>query len=205
MSLHTWLAFLLASIVLSLTPGPGMVNTMSNALSYGWRRSLAAILGLQVGLAGTVVIVGVGLGSLLASSSSAFLVLKWLGAAYLVYLGWEKWHAASQLQIDSQRATPPARTLFIQALLVNLTNPKSIIFLVAFFPHFIDPSRPYALQVLLLGATSLAVDTLVMSSIAISAAQLRRYVQDPRFMQTQNRLFGGLFMGAGVALAATRQ
>ncbi|HXH04411.1 MAG TPA: homoserine/homoserine lactone efflux protein [Candidatus Competibacteraceae bacterium] len=204
MPLTTWLAFLAASIVLSVTPGPGVVNTMSNALSYGWRRSLAAIFGLQAGLAGTIVLVGVGLGSLIAASSTAFTALKWLGVGYLIYLGWEKWRACAEFAVDSSRPAPSPWKLFNQAVLVNLTNPKAIVFLVAFFPQFIDPARSYTEQVALMGFTAIVVDTLVMTGIAGLAAQLRRYVQDPRCMRLQNRLFGGLFMGAGMLLATAK-
>lgn len=205
MHLHIWITFLLASVVLSVSPGAGAVNTMSNALSHGVRRTLPAILGLQAGLAATIALVGLGLGAAVAASATAFTVIKWAGVAYLIWLGWKKWNGATHFAVAERHVAPPAAlTLFGQATLVNLTNPKSIVFLVALFPQFIDPALAQGPQVLIMGTTLVLVDIVVMVGYATLAARLRPFVQDPRRMQVANRAFGGLFIGAGALLAGVR-
>lgn len=203
MSLELFLAFLLASALISISPGAGAVNTMSNGLRYGVRKSLPAILGLQLGYGAQVVIVGVGLGALLASSEVAFGLVKWLGAAYLIWLGYQKWKE-QPLAVDESRpmAEEPASRRFWQAAFVNLINPKATVFLVALFPQFIVADAPQLPQFLIMGSTLIVVDILVMIGYASLAAKLSRWFKDPKHQKSQNRIFGGMFMAAGTALAS---
>ncbi|WP_086479573.1 homoserine/homoserine lactone efflux protein [Oceanospirillum sanctuarii] len=203
MSFELFLAFLLASILISVSPGAGAVNTMSNGLRYGVRNSMPAILGLQVGYGAQVIIVGVGLGALLASSEVAFGLVKWLGAAYLVWLGYQKWREAP-LSLEAQQDQPieSGSRRFWQAAFVNLINPKATVFLVALFPQFIVADAPQLPQFLIMGTTLIIVDILVMVGYASLAAKLSRWFKDPKHQKSQNRIFGGMFMAAGTALAS---
>lgn len=202
MDLHVWFTYLLACVVISVSPGAGAVNTMSNSLSYGRRRALASILGLQGGLIASTLLVGVGLGAMIAASSTAFAILKWGGVAYLVWLGVQKWRAPSQFHVAERTVAPPSPwKLFGQAVVVNITNPKAIVFLAALFPQFIDPHAPQAPQIAILGATLVVVDIVVMCGYATLASVLRRFVQTPARMRLSNRVFGGMFVGAGALLA----
>ncbi|MBY5947082.1 homoserine/homoserine lactone efflux protein [Photobacterium rosenbergii] len=204
MELEIWLAYLATAIVFSIAPGSGTVNSISNGMTYGWRKSLASIAGLQIGLGVYIVLVGVGLGALIAQSATAFTVIKWVGVGYLIWLGVQKWRDRGQFQIAGDSPQVPARQLCRQAVLVNLTNPKTVVFLVALFPQFIDPSQPQMAQLLVLGLTTIAVDTLVMLGYVVLASQLAGYIRSARIMAALNRVFGSMFIGCGALLAGAK-
>ena len=202
MSLSLWLGFLLAAILIAISPGPGAAASMSTGLRYGYASAVRVILGLQTALIIQLAIVAIGLGALLTTSVLAFNVVKLLGAAYLIWLGIQKWRAAPEAVDDSRAPGQPSR-LFFEGLLVNITNPKAIVFMAALTPQFIDPARPQALQFLILGATMCGVDSVVMSGYALLATRLRRWLHSARALKAQNRFFGGVFVGAGVLLASS--
>jgi homoserine/homoserine lactone efflux protein len=199
-TLATWLGFLVAAVVIAVSPGPGAVASMSSGARHGYWPTLTLIAGLQCALLLQLLVVAVGLGAVLAASETAFGVLKLLGAAYLVWLGVQKWRALP-VAPDAGQALPARRGLFLQGLLVNLTNPKALVFIVALVPPFIDASAPQLPQYLLIAATLCATDIVVMSVYALAAARLGRWLHDPRALRAQNRFFGGLFAFAGAALA----
>lgn len=201
MALNLWLAFVLAAILIAVSPGPGAALSMSAGLRHGQFGALPAIFGLQAALLIQLAIVGMGLGAVLAASATAFAVVKFAGAAYLVWLGVQKWRRAGSDDVAQGKALRSG--LFRQGLLVNLTNPKAIVFIAALTPQFIDPGRPQWLQFLILAATMCGVDTVVMSGYALLATHLRRWLNDARAMKAQNRFFGGIFVGAGMLLATS--
>ena len=205
MSWSLWVAFLVAAIVIAVSPGPGAVLSMATGLRHGYLAALRSILGLELALLVQLAVVALGLGAVLATSATAFLVLKIVGAAYLVWLGVQKWRARPE-PLDTPAedgATRKRGGLVLQGLLVNLTNPKAIIFMAALVPQFIDPRAAQLPQFLIIGATMVAVDTVVMSCYAGLATRFRPLLRDPRALRLQNRVFGGLFVGAGAALAAS--
>ena len=204
MSLTLWLAFLATVTAIALSPGPGAVTSMSAGLRYGYWPALRAILGLQAALLIQLAIVAGGLGALLATSALAFDIVKFIGATYLIWIGVQKWRSPPQ-EIDESGATLAARGLFLQGLLVNLSNPKAIIFVAALVPQFIDPLQPQGPQVLIIGLTMCVVDTLVMSAYALLVSRLRRWLHDPQALRAQNRLFGGIFIAAGILLATSER
>lgn len=201
MTLSLWLAFLVASIVIAVTPGPGAVTSMSTGIRHGYGHALRAIAGLQLALWLQIAVVVAGLGAVLAASETGFLALKLAGAAYLVWLGIQKWRAPV-VPLDAD-VPPPAHGLFLQGLFVNLTNPKAIVFMAALVPQFIDPDGSALLQFFILGATMSGVDTVVMSCYALLAARCRPWFTEPHTLRLQNRFFGGLFVAAGGLLAAS--
>ncbi|PKO34044.1 MAG: homoserine/homoserine lactone efflux protein [Betaproteobacteria bacterium HGW-Betaproteobacteria-7] len=201
MSLAVWLAFLAAAIVIAVSPGPGAVLSMSTGMRHGYRAAFIAILGLQAALLVQLSIVALGFGALLATSEMAFAILKLCGAAYLVWLGIQRWRAPPQpLAAD---LSVRGRGLFMQGLLVNLGNPKAIFFIGALVPQFITPSAPLLPQYLAIAATLCLTDLLVMSCYALAASHLGGWLRDPSALRLQNRLFGSLFVSAGVALAVS--
>lgn len=202
MSLHIWLGFLLAAILISVTPGPGAVASMSAGLRHGYWSALAVILGLQTAILIHLVIVAVGLGALLAASDTAFAVAKIVGAAYLVWLGIMKWRSAP-LSLEANLPEAPRKGLFLQGLMVNLTNPKAIVFIGALVPSFIDASAEQLPQYLIIGATLCLTDLLVMSIYALVAVRMGGWLHNPKMLRIQSRLFGGLFVSAGALLAAS--
>ncbi|WP_021025340.1 LysE family transporter [Comamonas sp. B-9] len=202
MDLHTWMAYLVAACIIAVSPGSGAVLSMSHGLSYGVRKTSATILGLQLGLLLILLIAGAGVGSLLIASETAFNVVKIVGACYLIYIGFAQWRAKGGI-MDSQAEQPASGSWQKRALsgfLTNATNPKGIIFMVAVLPQFMTSERPLWLQLLILAATTLAVDTVVMHGYAGSASVLRRLLRDSRAMRIQNKVFGGLLMLVGMGL-----
>ncbi|WP_312240897.1 homoserine/homoserine lactone efflux protein [Pantoea sp.] len=205
MTIEWWLTYLLTTSILSLSPGSGAINTMSTGISHGYRGATASIAGLQLGLSLHIVLVGIGLGALFSQSLLAFEILKWAGAAYLMWLGIQQWRSAGALDLHAVSKAMPRRRLFKRAVLVNLTNPKSIVFLAALFPQFILPHQPQALQYLTLGVTTVVVDIIVMIGYATLATRIAAWIKGPKQMKLLNRTFGGLFMAVGALLASARK
>ncbi|HVL10087.1 MAG TPA: LysE family transporter [Burkholderiaceae bacterium] len=202
MSASVWLAYFAACWVIAISPGSGAVLSMSHGLSYGLRQTSATILGLQAGLVFILLVAGGGLGALLLASETAFMVVKVVGALYLIYLGIQQWRAPVHAGPEATVRVAPmsARRRFLIGLLTNATNPKGIIFMVAVLPQFIDPNRPLALQLFILAVTMCAVDLIVMHSYALLASRLQRFFRNVRAMRIQNRVFGSVLMGVGAAL-----
>jgi len=204
MDTHVWLAYVVTAIVFSLAPGSGTVNSISNGLSYGTRKSLASIVGLQLGLMIHITLVGAGIGALVAQSALAFSIIKWVGVVYLVWLGIQKWRDRSSMVAQQNVTDMSGWTLMRKAVLINLTNPKSIVFLVALFPQFLNPSEPQMPQLLVLGITTVIIDGIVMLGYTSLAAQMGRFIRSDRVMGRINKVFGGMFMGCGALLAAAK-
>ena len=202
MSLATWLGFLLAAVMIAVTPGPGAVLSMSTGGRHGYWAAFIAILGLQVAILVHLLIVAVGFGALLAASETAFFVVKLMGAAYLVWLGIAKWRAPLS-PVDENFVSLPRGGFFLQGLLVNLINPKAIIFIGALVPQFINPAQPVLAQYLIVAATLSSIDVITMSIYALAAVRMGQWMHNPKAIQLQNRTFGGLFFSAGVLLAGS--
>lgn len=204
MQFSLWLALAGAGVLVSFTPGAGAINTMSNSLTSGFRRSIWGILGQQAALVIHVMVVALGVGVLVASSPVAFNVIRYAGAAYLVYLGIRQF--LSKPQPDQEAAeslrNEPAGSMFRRGLWVNLLNPKAIVFFLAFMPQFIRPEQPLLPQYLVLTATVVVIDILVMwFFFATAAKSFQRFTHTARGQQILNRIFGILFMAVGILLA----
>lgn len=199
-----WLGLVAAGFLISLTPGAGAINVMANSLNAGWARSFWAILGQQVALVAHIAIVAAGVGVLVAGSTMLFNGIRLAGAGYLVYLGVRQWRAPPRSEADGMvLAQESSWSMARRGLLVNLTNPKAIVFFLAFTPQFIRPGEPLVPQYVVLGATVVVIDVLVMWGFFAAAAKgLRRLTRDPKGQKRLNRLFGGLFVGVGALLAA---
>lgn len=206
MALHTWLAFFLACWLISLSPGAGAVASMSAGLQYGFRRGYWTALGLQLALLLQIGVAAAGLGALLATSEMAFALIKWAGVAYLAWLGLRQWRAAAQpLQAPGQRSLGRPLSLLLRGFLVNASNPKAIIFMLAVLPQFVDLQRALLPQYALMALTMISVDLLVMAGYTGLAAQLLRRLQAPGQLRLLNRLFGTLFIAAAAVLAGVRR
>ena len=207
MTLETWLAFLVAAILISVSPGAGAIACMTTGMRYGYRLGIWNIFGMQVGIALQLAIVGVGLGAVLAASMLAFTILKWLGVVYLGWLGWRAWTApAVPVRFDrSEMPRTTAGALFAQGFLVNATNPKATVFFLAVLPPFIDASRALLPQYLTVVATLTAVDLVVMSGYTAFAAKVLALLRTPRQIRVLNRVFGGLFVAMAALLAGFKR
>ena len=205
MSWSVWLALVGTGVLISLTPGAGAVNTMANSLGSGWTRSIWGILGQQVALLAHIAVVAAGVGVLVAGSPVLFNVIRYAGAAYLVYLGVRQFRSRAAVARVGKVDREPAWSMFRRGLLVNLTNPKAVVFFLAFTPQFVRPDRPLLAQYAVLAATVIAIDVVVMWFFFAAAARgLGRLTQRESGQRTLNRVFGGLFVGVGVLLAAVR-
>jgi homoserine/homoserine lactone efflux protein len=198
-----WFTLLAAATLISLTPGAGAINTITNSIGSGWSRSIWGILGQQLALLVHIAIVAAGVGVLVAQSSLLFNAIRYAGAAYLVLLGVRQLRSRP---VAIEEDVPVARgsrwSMFRQGVLVNLTNPKAIVFFLAFTPQFIRTDRPVAPQYMVLAVTVVVVDILVMWFVfAVAARGLRRLTRSESGQRRLNRLFGGLFVGVGAILA----
>jgi threonine/homoserine/homoserine lactone efflux protein len=201
MTLDAWLAFLLATTVMLAIPGPTTLLVIGQSLGAGRRHALPLVAGVACGDLTAITVSLAGLGALLAASATAFTLLKWAGAAYLVYLGVKLWRAPV-----SAGAAPPlrAQAAFRQAYVVTALNPKGIAFFVAFVPQFISASAPFLPQAAILVASFVTLAALNALVYALLAGQVSSLVRRPRVRRGFNRAGGGVLVGAGLALALKR-
>ena len=199
MSFETWIAFAAASSVLLVIPGPTVLLVVSYALGQGWRTALPMAIGVALGDFTAMTLSMLGLGALLATSATLFTVLKWVGAAYLVYLGIKLWRAGGTLDAAPRTDTVSAVKMLGHAWLVTALNPKSITFFVAFLPAFLDPKADFLTQMLVFEATFLVLAFANAFGYALVASRARRLASDPRAIGIVNKVGGGLLVGAGVA------
>jgi homoserine/homoserine lactone efflux protein len=205
--LSVWLTYLVATIILSVSPGPGVFSSLAAGLNHGFRRGMWNAVGMQVANFTLMIFVSVGLGAILLASEALFTAVKWGGVAYLVWLGIVTWRSAPH-HFDARADAPQgkdSREVLLKGFLVNLTNPKGIIFYVAVLPQFIDVSRPQFVQYAILGLTTLVVDLVVMAGYIGLAARVLAVMKDPSHLRWVNRILGGAFVAAGLALAAFRR
>ena len=204
MALDTWLAFFLASWIISLSPGAGAIASMSSGLQYGFVRGYWNAIGLQLGLAMQIAVVAGGLGAVLAASSTAFYAIKWFGVAYLVYLAVKQWRALPMDLTDDAAVRPIGKpmAMMFRGFLVNASNPKALVFMLAVLPQFVNPQAPLLIQYLILGATMIGVDMIVMAGYTGLAAKVLRLLRTPKQQKRMNRTFAGLFVGAAGFLAS---
>ena len=205
MTWQVWAAFLGASLAISLSPGAGAVTSMSTGLAVGLRRGYWNILGLQIGVVLQIAVVAAGIGALVAGSDVAFEVIKWFGVAYLAYLAIAQWRAApAEADVTVEVAELSPRALVTRGFLVNASNPKAVVFMLAVLPQFLDPARPLVPQYLAITATMVAVDVLVMTGYTGFAAKVLRALRSPRQQRAVNRGFACAFALAALLLALIR-
>ncbi|HEX6633010.1 MAG TPA: LysE family transporter [Usitatibacter sp.] len=205
MSITVWLTYFLATMILSITPGPGVFSSISSGLRHGFRLGLWNGVGMQAANALLVSIVAVGLGAILLASETLFSAVKWIGVAYLLYLGVVTWR--SRPRGFEEDRTDHARTaweVFRRGFFVNITNPKGIIFFAAILPQFIDVHRPQPLQYAIFAATTFSVDLVVMMGYTALAVKVFRAMKEPAHLRWVNRTLGGAFVAAGLALVGFR-
>ena len=203
MALHTWLIYLLAATGLSLTPGPNSLLALTHGALHGHRRTLFTVAGGVLGFVLVIALSMLGIGALLQTSASALLVLKWVGGAYLVWLGIQLWRAPP-LQLQAVAGAPFARRsqLFRQGLFSAVSNPKALLFYGAFLPQFLDPARSLWLQFVVMAGTFAVIECAVEVLLARLAHRIRPVLE--RFGQRFNRICGGAFAAMGVALPLAR-
>jgi homoserine/homoserine lactone efflux protein len=199
MSLDTFLIYLLAATGLSLSPGPNGLLALTHGALHGRGRAIYTIAGGVLGFVAVMALSMFGIGALLQASVGWITVLKWLGGAYLVWLGIQVWRAPP-IRLTLDEAAPVARrlTLFRQGALSALTNPKALLFFAAFLPQFIDPARSLVVQFAIMAGTFAAIELVTEFILASMAQGISPWLA--RVGRRFNRVCGGIFMAIGVAL-----
>jgi threonine/homoserine/homoserine lactone efflux protein len=205
MNLDLYLAFLVATTVLILIPGPNVTLLVANSLAHGSRRALITLAGTSTAIALQLLVVALGMSSLILVLAKWFEWLRWAGVAYLIYLGIQQWRAAPVALDDVESVMVRSKTLFWQGILISATNPKTLLFYAAFFPQFIDAASLPGPQLALLGLTFLVVATVLDGTYAILAGQLRPWLRDRRRARLRNRLTGTFLIAAALGLALARR
>lgn len=204
MELHVYLAFVVATSIMIALPGPSVILTVAHSISFGWRPAIATVAGATMGIAVQLIVAAIGLTSLLNVVAGAFEWLRWAGATYLVYLGIKQWRSASEpLKVETSEVSK--RNLFVQGLVITIPNPKSLIFIAAFLPQFIDATRPLGVQFILIVPTFLVITFAVTSVWALLAGSAREFLRSQRAIQTVSKTVGGLMVVAGIKLVAARR
>jgi threonine/homoserine/homoserine lactone efflux protein len=199
MTFESWAAFTAASAMLLIIPGPTVLLVVSYALGQGWRTVLPMTVGVALGDFTAMTLSMLGLGALLATSATLFTILKWVGAAYLVYLGIRLWRAGGTLDAAPRTDAVSAAKMLGHAWLVTALNPKSITFFVAFLPAFLDPQADFLTQMVVFETTFLVLAFANAFGYALVAARARGFVANPRAIGIVNKVGGGLLIGAGAA------
>jgi len=204
MTFETWLAFVAASSILLIIPGPTILLVVSYALGQGWRTALPMSVGVALGDFTAMTLSMLGIGALLAASAMVFTVLKWIGAAYLIYLGMKLFRAGGTLSAEPRTDAASSAKMMAHAWVVTALNPKSITFFVAFLPQFLDRNGDFWTQMLIFEATFLVLAFANAFGYALVAARARDMVRNPSAIRIFNRGGGSLLVGAGVAAVAMR-
>ena len=201
---HVYLAFVVATSIMIALPGPSVLLTVAHSISFGWRPAIATVAGETMGIAVQLLVAAVGLTSLLNAVASAFEWIRWAGAIYLVYLGIKQWRSASE-PVAFDALSVSKRNLFVQGLVITIPNPKSLIFIAAFLPQFIDAARPLAMQFALIVPTFLVIAFTVTSVWALAAGKASGFLQSQRASRSLSRTAGGLMILAGAGLVLARR
>ncbi len=202
MSLELYLAFVAASVVITVIPGPTVALVVGNSLTHGTRAGLLNVAGTQLALACMMVVLVIGLSSVVATMGWLFDWLRWAGAAYLVYLGWKMLRASGRL--DPSIATPrPRGGFFLQGFLVMASNPKVLVFFGAFIPQFVSPGADQTSQIILLCATAMVIAAVSDSLYAILTGRARALFSRRR-VRILSAAGGATLIGGGIWLALTR-
>lgn len=210
MNLHLFAPFCLAVAILVVIPGPIVTLVIANSLSHGRQVGLATVVGASIGNAILLGATAVGLITFFALLTEVFEVVRWAGAVYLIWLGIKAWrsHGTGETAEGAgvaAREPRPTRTVVLQGFLIAITNPKAILFYIAFLPQFIDPHLPAGPQLLLMSVTMIVMALLSDSAYALLAARARGWFAAPRRRRLQSRISGTLLIGVGCGLLAVRR
>ncbi|GAB3226836.1 LysE family transporter [Pseudaeromonas pectinilytica] len=202
MAFDIWLAFFTACWVISLSPGAGAIASMSSGLQFGFLRGYWNVIGLQLALAVQILIVAAGVGAVLTASALAFNLIKWFGVAYLVYLAIKQWQQKpSTITTEQQQPQVDPLAMIMKGFLVNISNPKAIVFMLAVLPQFIDPAQALIPQYGIMMLTMITVDMIVMAGYTCLAVKVLLFLRTPRQQRILNRSFASLFLGAASLLS----
>lgn len=203
MNLESWALFTATEAALSLSPGPAVMMVVAYGIARGWRTSLFVTLGILTGNAIYFAVSATGIGSLILASPQVFMAIKYLGAAYLVYLGLSAiFGKPSPLTISKLDGVAlSGRKIFSSALMLQLMNPKTLLMFVAILPQFIDPREPVGVQMLILAACSIIPEFFILLGYGMLASKASHWATQERYAVITERIAGTLVAGAGIMVA----
>lgn len=208
MSWHTWWLFLITETALSLSPGPAVLLVVSQGLRHGGRRSVFSSCGILSANAVYFAVSAAGLGAAILASYELFSLIRWAGAAYLVWLGLRAIFGSQSTFLPEANGSAPIesnRRLFINGFLLQAANPKALVFFAAILPQFVTPAQPMAIQFAVLGVTSVVAEFFVLLGYGVLAGRASALARQPRFAKTADRVAGALLLGAAAGLAGVQQ
>ena len=206
MSRETWLAFAITETVLCLTPGPAVLFVLAQALGGGRRAAFPASLGILAANTFYFLLSATSLGAVLVASYDLFFAVKWVGAAYLIWLGVRGLRArGSALGVSPAVGDPTGGRLVARGFAVQVANPKAIVFFTALLPQFVDPTRSVPFQLAILAVTSVAVEFVVLNVYGALAGRAAHLAAQPRAVSLLERVAGGLLIAAGLRMAMFRR
>ena len=207
MTWSTWLAFFAASWAISLSPGAGAVAAMTAGVQHGFARGYFLTFGLILGLWSQLLLVGAGLGALIVASAAAFAAVKWLGVAYLLWLGVAQWRAPARgLTADAGSAASVSRRAIVaRGWALNTVNPKGTLFMLAVVPQFLEPTQPLLAQYLVIGATLALTDLVINAGYTAFASRALAALRTPQQMRWVQRSFGSLYIALAALLATVKR
>lgn len=200
-----WFAFALAAAAVIAIPGPTTLMVLGHTVSSGWRTGALSLIGVTLGDICAITLSVLGFSALLAASAEAFLAMKWLGAAYLVWLGIQLWRAPPMDIRPMAEKRTSVRGAVVQTFIVTLLNPKGILFFAAFLPQFIDPARPLWPQVIVLMLTFDLLAAAIQGVYIIAMGRARNRIASPRVLKNMNRAGGAMLVGAGLFTATLKR
>ena len=204
MELSVFIAFFIATSIMIALPGPSVLLTVAHSISFGWQRALITVAGATIGIAVQILIAAIGLSSLLNTIAEAFDWLRWAGAIYLVYLGIKQWLSAGNA-IEFDGISISRANILSQGIVITIFNPKSLIFIAAFLPQFIDTTRPLGIQFTVIIPTFLLITFFVTSIWAVAAGNISSFFKGKQSFKTVFQASGGLMVVAGLGLALARR
>lgn len=206
MSLQVWFAYMLACWVISVSPGAGAIASMSSGLNYGFRHGYWNAIGLQIALLLQIMVVAAGVGVLFATTPLAFQFVKWFGVIYLLYLAYLQWTApVKDIEIQQEKRDKSVFALLLNGFVVNISNPKAIVFLLAVLPQFLDLGKPQWIQYLIMAVTMITIDLIVMAGYTGLASKVLRLLRSPKQQKYLNRGFAVMFSCAALLLSTVHQ
>lgn len=205
MSMELYSAYALATAALVLMPGPIVTLTVANSLAHGATRGLLTVCGSSMGTAVLLALGAFGMAWVFTTLSEWFDWIRYIGAAYLIFLGLRQWRAKPIDLKDATADKGPVFSVIAHGFIVAITNPKTILFYAAFFPQFLDTTQPLGPQLALMSATFVVLAIILDGGYALMAGRLRRWLTGAEKGRLRNRLTGGLLMLTGAGLALVRR
>jgi threonine/homoserine/homoserine lactone efflux protein len=202
---QVFVSFVLATATMIALPGPSVLLTVAHSLSFGWRRALITVSGATLGIALQLLVAVIGIGSLIKFVAATFDVLRWAGAGYLIYFGVKVWINARDLAAFGKGVDVRPNRLLMQGLAVTVFNPKSLLFIAAFLPQFVDASRPVETQFLIIVPVFLVITFVVTSGWAVVSGAVNNVIKNPETLAVIFRVASALIVLSGISMVVVRR